>query len=101
MREGEQVEIKLSVCDVCADPTRRISTYEVSKGGETAATDRCDEHGAPFEEVLRGHVYSTTAPTQRAAARKSTQGKKPTDGRRRGTRITTMEEIEQKKTQRS
>lgn len=76
------MKLSVIVCDVCKDQSRDAKTYQVTSDGRKASTDRCQEHGALFEDVLVGAAETSSA--------------KPRTTRRRG-RVTTLEEIEASK----
>ena len=68
-------------CDVCQDPTGAAKTYTVTSNGRTASTARCVEHGTELEQVFD-----------------NSWKRRGRDGRQR---VTTLEEIEARKAQRS
>lgn len=74
------MRITVSVCDTCKDKERPVRGYKLSSEGRVKEVDLCEEHAAPLEVFL--------ADT------------KPRGGARRGraqTRITTLEDIENSK----
>lgn len=75
------MRLSLTVCDVCEDKNREVKTYTVQSGGRSATTDRCEEHGAALEEILKGGAADVSPPEHRPR-------------RVRRDRTTTMEEIE-------
>lgn len=74
------MKLNLTVCDICKDKDREAKTYRLQSEGRVASTDRCDEHGAIFEEVLRNAAPAAPAPTR--------------SRRERRNRTTTIEAIE-------
>lgn len=116
------MELRLTVCDICEDPTRSTTTYTISTAdGRTASTDRCDEHGELLEQILN-HVEEAVVTVKRAGkspakrtqgagievkrernpsaatAAKRTQGGTTGGTRRgRGINVTSMEDIDRKK----
>ena len=50
--EGSAVKVTITVCDVCQDPGQPVRSYRVVSDGRSIETDRCQEHGAPFEMLF-------------------------------------------------
>lgn len=74
------MKVSVTVCDVCRDPKEETRTYRVSSEGKIASVDLCHEHGEPLERHLGpGKVTAVTR------------------GRRRGTGVVSLEEIEKSK----
>lgn len=81
-----KMKISLTVCDVCEGRDEPAKTWKVQGDGMTATVDLCEEHGAPLLELVRAGGGTKPPKTRR---------------RRTGSKVTTLEEIESKKAQRT
>lgn len=75
------MEISVTVCNVCMNPARPTKEYTVGQGRRVGKADLCEQHAAFLETIL--------APPKRPA-----QKAEPTQGRRRGTTVVDMDEVE-------
>lgn len=87
------MEITVTVCDRCADPTRPTTGYTVTASdGRSGTVDLCDEHGAELEAIVgppRSAAPKKAAP--RAASKTAKAGRKPPGGRR--IKVVSMDEV--------
>lgn len=113
--------MRILICDVCHRPGVAANTYTIERDGVKVSTERCAEHGRPFEEVFNGDTPAAqpaSAPPSEAApkkAQKAVAAQKPQEvavgkgqeatgepAKRRGRRslaVTTMDGIDALKAQ--
>lgn len=56
------MQLEITVCDICRDSQKPTRRYTVSVEGKSGETDRCKEHGAVFEEIVRAPRKPRTTP---------------------------------------
>ncbi|MEU5427603.1 hypothetical protein AB0H73_18640 [Streptomyces olivoreticuli] len=111
-------KVQVTVCDVCKRVGVETRRYKITEGERSVETDRCRDHGQPFEEALdpetqqvkSAHADLTAEPAsapsapakktpakraaaKKAATKKATVKQSQSSGRRRGPVLTTIEEI--------
>ncbi|PCG86348.1 hypothetical protein CIB93_08915 [Streptomyces sp. WZ.A104] len=81
------VLVEATVCDTCRRLGEPVVRYTITTSdGRKGSTDRCAEHGEPFEALLR-------EPAPQSSAEKPKKAGRP----RRRTQVTTVEEINRAK----
>jgi hypothetical protein len=93
-RELIMATIEVTVCDVCRNPNRGTTRFQIWEGESNGVIDLCDEHAKPLRELLKLDQRLNISRKKVAIARKA-----PVRRRRTGfdSAITTMDEIEARK----
>lgn len=84
--------IMVTVCDICKDPVRETTAWEIRGADGVRSFDLCDEHVVPLAEIYNLHdaIGGSAKPRRKAVARRT-----PTT--RRGPaaiKVTPMDEVE-------
>ncbi|MEV4642783.1 hypothetical protein AB0J80_36125 [Actinoplanes sp. NPDC049548] len=94
------MELSITVCDVCQDPSRKVKRYTLQQGERSATVDLCDEDSSALEALLPKGATSTASkvrtPVRKKAAAKKVTTEKVTAGSagRRGGRAVQETKIE-------
>jgi len=84
--------IEVTVCDVCRNPSRGTTRFQVWEGERSAVIDLCDEHAKPLRDLLtldqRLNIKRRDSAAKAPARRKRTEF---------NSTVTTMDEIEARK----
>lgn len=101
--------IEVTVCDVCRNPNRGTTRFQIWEGEGSALIDLCDEHAKPLRDLLkldqrlainrRNSATSTRLRKAVAEPKVATARKTPTRRKRAGfdSAVATMDEIEARK----
>ena len=90
--------IEVTVCDVCRNPNRGTTRFQIWEGEGNALIDLCDEHAEPLRDLLKLD-QRLNIKRRNSSVKVATTRKAPARRRRTGfdSAVATMDEIEARK----